>query len=67
MEAGISTTSSPRSPERVLTMLGLVGSGTVVGAVAGSVLTIPELAIPIFAGAGAIAGAAAALLVCFTR
>ena len=50
-----------------VTMLGLIGSGTLVGAAAGSVLTVPDLAIPIFAGAGAIAGAAAGLLVCFTR
>jgi hypothetical protein len=50
-----------------LIMLGLIGSGAFIGTAAGSVLTAPDLAIPIFAGAGAIAGAAAGLLVCFTR
>lgn len=50
-----------------LTMLGLVGCGAVAGAAAGSFLSVPELAVPLFAVAGAIAGAAAGMLFCFTR
>jgi hypothetical protein len=48
-------------------MLGLIGTGAFIGTAVGSIQTVPDIAIPIFAGAGAIAGAAAALLVCFTR
>ena len=43
-------------------MLGLLGSGALAGAAAGSFLAIPDLAVPLFASAGAIAGAAAGLL-----
>ena len=39
----------------------------VAGAAAGGFLSVPELAVPLFAVAGAIAGAAAGMLFCFTR
>ena len=50
-----------------LTMAGLAGIGAFSGAVAGSFLELTDLAVPLFAAAGAIAGAAAGLLVCLTR
>ena len=50
-----------------LIITGCGGICSLLGATAGSLLSVPDLAIPIFASAGAIAGAAAGLLVWFTR
>ena len=50
-----------------LIMIGLAGLGALGGAAAGSFLAVPDLSVPLFATAGAGAGAAAGMLICINR